>query len=231
MYLSVDDIILGIITISIGMFVCLCSIRATKVVMFFVGFLLGYFICQMLLSSVDIGDNPDKDTITIVATLVSGIAFGFLVLFMLHVGLFILGAIGGFFTAIWVLSFLPDTSILQEPTYSGLFIGFFVLFFCIISYFFKDWILIICSSIIGSYVTFYGIDRFTHFGYYEMSQNIFVDDFSYTVSKELMAMLLGNLTLAIAGFVTQAFFYAKQKKKDKQYKKLDNNEQEDEERL
>lgn len=233
MDLSVDDIILGIITIFIGLFVCLFSIRALKVVSFFVGFLIGYFSCQMVLSNLDLENNPDKETIYTVSTLVSAIVCGFIVLFVLHVGLFIIGAVGGFFTAVWILSFLPETSQLQEPTYSGLFIGFFVLLFCVITYFYKTWILIVSSSIIGSYVTFYGIDRFAHTGYHEISQSIFDENFLHTVSNDILIMLLCNLVLAFIGFAVQTYTYIVSKKKvDKtKFNKLVNEEDGDEENL
>lgn len=228
MYISPDNILVSVIAIFIGLFICLFSIRAIKVVLFSVGFVVGYIGCQTLFNNIDLGATPNKETIYDLSTFISGIILGFIVLRVLHAGLFILGSVGGFFTAKWILNFLPSDSEFHNSPYSSLLIGFFVLFFCVITHFYKMWVLIICSSIIGSCITFYGIDRIANLGYLDASELLLDEGSGYVVSNSLLVMLSCNLLLAIIGFSVQSYTYIKMKKEKQQQKELEQIEEEEE---
>jgi hypothetical protein len=121
--LTPEDITFGVICIVTGLVLLFFGYALFKVAVFLAGFYMGYWVCFAIMESINV-DYGDQETLIIfISCLVAGLLVGLLLLYLTTVGIFILGALTGFFLACWILSFVDPSAPVQEPLYRWLLIG------------------------------------------------------------------------------------------------------------
>lgn len=169
----------------------------------FIGILasIAYIIMSHMAQNGQIENH--RDTIFIIVLLVVGIIGGLLAMFLWKVGLFFLGAIGGGYLALLILS-LGTSGVIHSEAGRYVFIALMAIAGGIAALFLQRHVVIISTSIVGSLSFFFGVDVFAKTGlaYY-------VDEIVSGVSVpsggngKIYGMLAGVIILALIGIVHQ----------------------------
>ena len=101
----------------------------------------------------------NNDALLLWGSLAIGLVGGLISVFLYRVGLTLLGLLAGFTLAVWILS-LKSGGLITNETGRAIFIGCLALVVAILIHFFEKVIIILASSMGGSYSIIYGIDTF-----------------------------------------------------------------------
>ena len=122
-----------------------------------------------------------------------------------RLGLAAIGALGGFFLALFILSCKSD-GVIQSGIGRSIFIAIFCILGAILISFFEKPILILSTSIVGSFSFIYGVDIFAHKGFIQ-AVRVFLGERSLSATYELTGVVIGMLVsvliLAGIGMVVQ----------------------------
>ena len=105
-----------------GLAMCFTGYRIFKVLIFLSGFYLGYWLCYSIMTGIDVDYGSSEDIIIFCSCIGAGILFGLALLYLVTVGIFVLGGLAGFFMAWWILSFIESSSPIHEPLYTWIFV-------------------------------------------------------------------------------------------------------------
>jgi len=197
--LTPEEIVLGIICILTGLVMCFAGYRFLKVLLFLTGFYVGYWLCYSIMTNVADYEN----WIYFVSSLAAGIILGCIMIFILPLGIFCIGALAGFFLSIWILSFVSADAAIQEDTYRWIFIVGMALVFGVIAIFVQKILIIVSSSFVGAYLLFYGIDIYAMTGFYNAVQIIIQGESLPPLTDACIAMLACSFATAILGVIVQ----------------------------
>ncbi|KAJ1654446.1 hypothetical protein IWQ61_005630 [Dispira simplex] len=201
-----QDIIAGIILIIVGFLFCFFGRRLFKVVLFLAGFcvvgLLVLLACFRIRPP-----HEDENTRTIlyyVAGIIFGIIGGALCVCFWFVGLALIGVLGGFAIALWLLS-LKSGGLITSTWGQVLLIVLCCIAGLILIFFLEKHILIIATAIWGAYAMMIGIDSFAHTGFRKHLSAIFNGDhgLSYETNPRVYAMIGSLVALALIGILVQ----------------------------
>jgi hypothetical protein len=200
----------GIMFVLAGITLALFGHRLVKPAAFLAGAFLFSGITYVILTRVEpSGGYNNRDSVLLFSCLAVGLIGGLLGFFCYKLGLSIIGALGGFAFAIFILSWKDD--MFSTSTGSWLFVLAFSLAGSILIQFFEKPILITLTAMTGSYVLFLGLDVFIQAGFTRTCKYILsgggIDDFSdisgVRGSKSLYGMLIGMLVFFILAAVFQ----------------------------
>ena len=206
--LSPQAIIAGIACILIGLFLTFLGARFFRTMLFFAGFAL--FALIAYIGAINIAPLQPGDlvmrTVYLVVIIVIGLIGGVLVVIFWRVGLFVLGAVGGFFLAMFILSLAPN-GLIPDPIFRAIFIVVLAIVCAFLVFKFERPAVIIATSIAGAFITMLGIDFFAH-TYLLQSMVAFLSKTgAYTADGRTYGMLAGVALLAIFGMIVQFRFF------------------------
>ncbi|CAG8448586.1 2098_t:CDS:2 [Ambispora leptoticha] len=204
--ITVQTSIFGIILISIGLLYTFFGIRFFKITVFLVGFYIGAILAWIVLTNVEPSDGYGNSSgiIYLAVTLVTGLILGSIAVCCSDIAIYLLGALGGYSLALFVLSW-SDNGVIQSKNGRIIFIIVLTLLGAILTFVFEDAIIILSTALIGAYSIIFGIDLFAHTGFTESVQE-FLDgnhQVVYSVDTKVYLMLAGVLALFIIGTIFQ----------------------------
>ncbi|KAG9286697.1 hypothetical protein G9A89_012247 [Geosiphon pyriformis] len=205
--ITTQDTIFGIVLISLGIIYCFFGRKFYSVTFFLVGFYVGGLISLVILSNAepaDKGYGKASDAIYIVVPLLAGLLFGSLFAFFSEVAIWALGALGGYVLAVFILS-LSENGLIASKIGRIVFILAIVIISVSLSIFFQNIIIILGTSLIGSYSIIAGIDLFAKTGFLDAIRS-FMDGnhhIIYNSTVKIHLMLVGVVGLFILGSIIQ----------------------------
>jgi hypothetical protein len=201
--LSPEEITFGVICMVTGLGMCFAGYFLFKPLIFCAGFYMGYWICYIIMENIDVDYGANEDLIIFFSSVGAGLLFGLLLIFVIHLGIFILGCLAGFFVAIWILSLVDPTAPIQEDLWRWLLIGGMALVCGVISLVWQKPLIIFSSSLVGSYLLYYGIDTFAQTGFAQSVELILKGQPPSELETEEIIMLIAALATAIIGIFFQ----------------------------
>ncbi|KAG1047677.1 hypothetical protein G6F43_009887 [Rhizopus delemar] len=155
----------GTLCMIIGLYFLILAFRFFRPTMALVGFI---FFATMtwigLVNNEPVGGYPLADIIYICVSAGLGLLGAFLFVFFYPAGIYCLAGLGGFYLAVYIMSWKEDLVIIIKVARICFIIGLGVLFF-ILLYFAETYTLFFCTAFIGSYLFFFGLDFFVHTGF------------------------------------------------------------------
>lgn len=170
----------------------------------YIGGSIGYII---LVHAEPAQGFANRDTVLLVGSLAFAVFFGLLSLFLWRLGLALIGALGGFTFALFLLSW-KGNGIIEGSTGRWIFIAVFAVVGAIIILFAEKHVIIFSTSISGSVSTLCGIDCFVQKGFITAVQ-VFLSSSSnsftgvFVAGPETYGYLAGVIVLAIVGILVQ----------------------------
>ncbi|PVU85593.1 hypothetical protein BB559_006928 [Furculomyces boomerangus] len=203
--LTASGITAGVILIVLGTMFLFFGRKLVKITIFFGGFflfgILFLIVAYRIRAPLD-GENT-RAMIYLVVAIVVGLIGGALALWLFKLGLFILGGLGGFALAAYIMNW-SSTGLFSQNWVRIVFIVAFVIVGGLLVLFFERPAIIISTSIYGSYALFVGIDCFAKTGFKESVASALsktVNPVKNTLS--VYGMLAGTIVLAIIGALVQ----------------------------
>jgi len=203
-----QSIVAGIICIGIGLFLTFFGYRFFRPMLFFAGFALFALIAYIgaiNISPLAPGDTL-KETIYLVVIVIVGFIGGILVAIFWRIGLFVLGAVGGFFLAMFILALAPN-GLIPNPLFRALFIVILVIICAVLVFKLERPAIIIATSVAGAFLTILGIDFFVHTQFLASMVAFLSSTGTYTADGRTYGMLAGVALLALLGMIIQFRFH------------------------
>jgi len=185
--------------VAIGLVIAFLGYKLFKPVLFIAGFIIFAGLTYLILwhhSSVGLG-------VLVVCTAVAGIVGGIVMLFVVKVGIFILGASAGFLLFCVAMS-VRDQGLIHEPI--AIYVGMCACFVIggVIALLIQKPLIIFATAFGGSYAVIAGVDRFAHGGFCEVIPNLIayhreLIDADYKTYIEIAACFV----LTVAGLYVQ----------------------------
>ncbi|KAL7748459.1 hypothetical protein RI367_006154 [Sorochytrium milnesiophthora] len=204
--LSAGSIVAGVIFIVVGLLFTFWGARLLKVVIFLTGAWIFAAIAWGVLAAIEPAGGWTHGTaifwgVTIVAALLGGA----LLTCLYKVGVFAVGALGGFTLAVWILS-LSNGGLISGSLGQKIFMAVLAVLGGIAMVMAERPVTRIATSIAGSYGVFFGIDMFARTGFSNAALG-FVGHPSlaqaYTFHGAVIGMVVGFVVLALIGMFVQ----------------------------
>ncbi|KAI9020513.1 hypothetical protein DFJ74DRAFT_673489 [Hyaloraphidium curvatum] len=199
---------LGIVLLLGGLYWCFLGYRNFRASMFIAGLLVGTMFMYVLLANFRPagGYNVASESgLFIGASLAVGIVFGVGTVFLWPVGLFFIGALGGFFFALFIEGWKTGGTVTSRPGQIALLvIPTFTL--AVLPLVFERPSVIVGTTITGSYITIMGIDAFVRTGFDVLIMSYMharLPGFFYLVTPRVYGMLGGVMGFCLAGLLFQ----------------------------
>ncbi|KAF8926099.1 hypothetical protein EDD21DRAFT_364968 [Dissophora ornata] len=180
-------------------------------------FLAGFYVCSTLAwialknAEPTNGYGTHSQWIYLGVSAAAGILGGGLFLCFWRLGFAALGAISGFYLAIFVLSWASN-GLISNGTGRTIFIIVFVIIGIVLTFFVERHVVILGTAIVGSGSFFIGLDNFVHTGFSDAFLQFlsgkttgFVSGDGYTVSSKVYGMLAGTLAMMVLGACFQYY--------------------------
>lgn len=165
---NISSDILGVLFLAVGFFFCFFGTSLWRFTLFAAGFIFSFFFTYGLLLNLEgpfAGGNfgPDRSWILLAICLAVGFVGGCIATCLYRIGVFLIGAVGGFFLATLILS------LAQSSITSGGGRVAFILAFAIVAGFLslmvEKHVVIFATAYAGAYLFVYGIDKFVDSGF------------------------------------------------------------------
>jgi len=202
---TISGYIASIIAIVTGLIFCYFGHRFFKVTLFITGFYIFALCGWLLLINIEpqTGYGGSTEWIFLGVCLVVGLIGGGLFLCVWKLGIACIGAIGGFFLGLLILSF-NENGFVTNHVARGVVILVAVIVGIILSFFFDRLIVIFGTSIAGSYVTTLGIDNITHTNFSAAAMKFL--DGNHNIVYQINAAVIGMMILFLFLFITGVIF-------------------------
>lgn len=207
--LNVSPVIVGCVSIGIGIIFLIFGSRLVKPIAFLAGFSLASMATHVLLlnlienNTINLGDN--KDLILLLVPIGVGICVGFLFLFVLKLGLMAIGALAGFALAGFILSW-KSASVIDSDVYRPVFIAGLSLLGAVLMLFFEKTLMIIATSMIGAFDICCGADVFIGSGFRRGIEFYVTNSGSYRFNDKSIILLVSYAVLVLFGILIQFKF-------------------------
>ncbi|KAI8099812.1 uncharacterized protein BX664DRAFT_322183 [Halteromyces radiatus] len=202
---SVQSIVLTVILFITGGYLCFLGGVHQHFTMFIVGFYVGSNVAYIILLNAKEDYGSNTETILLVVSVVVGILAGLLLSCCFFLAVYLVGALLGYFAALWLLSWVTN-GLIQSNWGRAILIIVFVIVGVILMAFFERILMVIATAFIGSFAIFIGVDIYVKTGFAESVIN-FLRARSVTLiaqaTPQLRGMLGGCLGLAIVGALIQ----------------------------
>ncbi|KAJ3042950.1 hypothetical protein HDV00_006257 [Rhizophlyctis rosea] len=201
--------VLGGFLIITGLMFNFLGHRLFRPTLFLAGFYFFGVLGYMLMINIEpaTGYGTNRDTILLVSALVFGVLGGGLAICFWKLALGLLGALGGFALGLFILSWKTG-GLLDSGAPRTAFLIVMSIFGVVIIYFFQKAVIIVATSVLGSYGVLLGADVFIGTGFAD-SANAFLSSASkpsfgnFTATPKVYGMLAGMVALAIVGMLVQ----------------------------
>lgn len=201
------DKITGIFLIVVGISLCFFGNRCFKSMLYGIGFMTGLLFSFACLQSV-FGNGMNKYLYYIIS-IVIGLIVGYLAVLSLKLTLCIVGILAGFSVSALLVSIFPSIANLINPLIFSIILA---VVFIVLVFFFEQMIIILSTSVFGSYVLFYGIDCFVNLGFATALRTMYDSErFDlYDPNTKIYGMLIGSVVVAVLGSICQYMTYHKE---------------------
>ena len=209
-----EIIVPALIYMAIGLVLCFFGRRFFRGVLVVVGFYLGALLAFVALTKLEPQDGSwgdKRDNIYLGTCIGAGVLLGILSGLLWKLGLFGVGALGGFFASAYLMAF-ANQLLIPDQLGRDIFIACVCVVCGVIALFLEHHVVIISTAIIGSYSLFYGLDSFIGTGFTTSMQAVLrtKDVQQYNIEdKGLYGMLVGMLAVCVVGIVVQYTVTAK----------------------
>ncbi|KAJ1819505.1 hypothetical protein LPJ75_001182 [Coemansia sp. RSA 2598] len=212
-------IIAGIALIIIGFFFNYFGFKLAKVLVFLAGFCVvgGLVLYAEYKIRTPREDEKGRQVWYLAIAAVFGILGGLLSLFLFNVGIALVGALGGFALASWILA-MKSGGLIHSDAGRIIFIVAMIIVGMLAALFLKNPAIIVLSSIWGSYALFVGIDCFARTGFQYTALNFLnTPGAVYETSPKVYAMIACMAVSAVLGIIFQFVLLRKSKGKTGKY--------------
>jgi hypothetical protein len=206
--LTIQGIVLAVILFVCGIFLLFFGYRNFRMTMFLVGFYVFANVAWIILTNAEPAGTygSARLTILLVVSLGVGLIAGLFLACCFHLGLWLLGAYGGYVLGLWILAW-QSNGVIQQRWGQGLFLGLMALAGFFLTFFFERTTVIFFTSLIGAYSIIFALDIFLNTGFIQ-SAEYFLDSnpnhqVSYVVSWRVYAMLAALIVLTFIGVAVQ----------------------------
>jgi hypothetical protein len=196
--ISVYAVILIIVGLALNFF----GYRLIRTTLFVMGFLLFSFLGFMFLPQLHLSDQ-----VVLLISFCLGLLGGFIGMFLVSFGLFVLGSLAGFSLGLLIISLHP-AAFLETSSARAIFLITFITLGILLMYFLQKPAIIISTSMLGSFIFFNGFDVFAHQGFVSQTRaflkgQIDVSGQSVSANPNLYAVIACVPLLALVGMVVQ----------------------------
>ncbi|KAJ2295118.1 hypothetical protein IWW55_005550 [Coemansia sp. RSA 2706] len=203
--LVASGIVAGIALIAIGFFFNYFGYRLVKVLVFLAGFCVvgGLVLYAEYKIRPPHDDEHGRQLWYLGIAAILGALGGGLMLFLFKVGVALVGALGGFALASWILA-MRSGGVIHSDVGRVLFIVALVVAGMVAALFLQRPAIIVASSVWGSYMLFVGIDCFARTGFqYTALAFLNTPGAAYITSPKVYAMIACMALSALLGVVAQ----------------------------
>jgi len=205
-HITISSTITSIFAIVSGLIFCYFGHKFFKVTIFIAGFYIFALAGWLLLINVEpqTGYGPSAEWIFLGVCLALGLIGGTLFVCLWTFGIACIGAIGGFFLALFILSF-NDNGFITNHISRSVVILIAVIIGVVLSFFLDRHIVIFGTSASGAYVVTLGLDGFAHTDF-SASTRKFLDgnhQIIYNITPAVIGMMVAFLFLFITGTIFQ----------------------------
>jgi len=199
--------IIGACAVISGFCICFFGHQFYNKIIFFIGFAAGVFVTKSLLNTFW-GDV--SALVFYITAFVIGLIFGGIAICAYKVSLCILGVLAGYGLTAILIAFVPELASKVNPVIIAIILS---IIFIVLIFVCEIPIIIIATSIAGSYMMFYGIDTVINTGLAKALQTMYDSQSFATFQSNLSirAMVIGSVICAILGCVVQFITYRNSK--------------------
>ncbi|PWA00783.1 hypothetical protein BB558_003160 [Smittium angustum] len=203
--ISASGITTGVILLVLGTIFLFFGRKFIKVTVFLGGFFLVGMVFLIIIYWVippNKGDNI-RELIYLTIGIVLGLIGGALALWLYKTNLLIIGGLGGFALATYVMGW-SSTGLFTQNWAKIIFICGFVVVSALLVMFLERPAIILSTSVYGSYAVFVGIDCFAKTGFKESITNVLSKTKApIKITPSMYGMLVGVVIFAVIGAVVQ----------------------------
>lgn len=160
------------------------------------------YIGEINISPLDPNGDPIKRIVYLVLIVVAGLIGGILFAIFWRIGLFAVGALGGFFGAMFALAFLPP-NILPDPIWRALIIVIATIICAFLVFKFERPVVIIATAIMGAFLAVLGVDCFARTQFAAAMAAFLSASGRYNPDARTYGMLAGVAVMAVLGMIVQ----------------------------
>ncbi|ORX50516.1 hypothetical protein DM01DRAFT_1308229 [Hesseltinella vesiculosa] len=204
--ISVAQAFTGIVCILIGIYFMVFGYRSFRLTLAFTGFVFFATMTWIGLTNNEPANGyPNTDILYVCVSAGLGLVGAVLCAFLYGASIYLIGGLGGFFFAVWILSWKASLVISVKVAYICFIVGIGVVGAGLV-YLLETYVLILATSFTGAYLTIFGLDFFAHTGLLNSWLYIFdanPNHFNaYMIQKTVLVMLsfIGVFFLASAGW-------------------------------
>ncbi|KAF8945524.1 hypothetical protein BGZ47_002469 [Haplosporangium gracile] len=211
--ITVSGTVVAIVLIAAGFIFAFFGHRFFKITLFLAGFYVFSTLAWIALSNARPGaDGYGANTqwVYLGVTAVAGLLGGGLFLCFWRLGFAAIGAIAGFYLAMFILSW-SSNGVISNGTGRTIFIIAFVIVGIVLTFFVERHVIILGTAIVGSGSFFIGLDNFVHTGFANAftaflsgNKNAFGGN-GYEVTGKVYGMLAGTLAMMVLGACFQYY--------------------------
>ncbi|KAF9165692.1 hypothetical protein DFQ27_005531 [Actinomortierella ambigua] len=201
--ITISGSIIAIVLMVAGFLFAFFGHRFFRITLFLAGFYVLSTLAWIALSNIEPKDNlwNNREWIYLGAAGAAGIIGGALFLCFWRLGFAAIGAMAGFYLAVFILSW-KDSGVITNTVPRVAFIAIFVIIGIILTFFIERHVVIIGTAIAGSGSFFLGLDNFVKTGFGN-ALNAFLDGnfdvTNYHVTPQVYGMLGGTLAMMVVG--------------------------------
>ncbi len=206
--ITASTIVTGIVLIVAGLAFLFFGYKLYKFMIFTAGFYIGGIIAYIVLVNAEpAAGYPNREIVYLASCVAVGLVCGCLLICFVRLGLVAIGALGGFFLAMWLLSW-KSNGLIDTNLGRAIFIGAMSFVGGVLVLFIERPIIYFSTSFAGSFSTIYGIDVFAQKGFTDAvrlflgSENK-LDVAQYELTNVVYAYLASILVLAVIGTYLQ----------------------------
>ncbi|PHZ13763.1 uncharacterized protein RHIMIDRAFT_291410 [Rhizopus microsporus ATCC 52813] len=201
----------GTLCIVVGFYFFILGFRFFRPTMALVGFI---FFATMtwigLVNNEPTGGYPLADLIYICVSAGLGVLGAFLFVYFYPAGIYCLAGLGGFYVAVYIMSWKENLVIIIKVARVCFIIGCGVLS-CVLLYFAETYMVFMYTAFIGSYLFFFGLDFFVHTGFINPWLLIFDGNpnhhNTYLMSTSVRVMLALVLFIFLVSIIWQYYWH------------------------
>ncbi|KAG5459047.1 MAG: hypothetical protein BJ554DRAFT_613 [Olpidium bornovanus] len=166
---SVSSGVVGVICILFGLLFCFFGTSMWRITLFVAGFFFSFVFVYGILLNLEgplAGGSygPNRDWIIFGVSIAGGLLGACIAGCLYKIGIFLMGAVGGFLLATWIVSFLAGDAITSGSGRVAFILGLAVVF-GVLALFVEKHIVIFATAYAGAYEVVYGIDQFVGSGF------------------------------------------------------------------
>ncbi|KAJ3129429.1 hypothetical protein HK101_005234 [Irineochytrium annulatum] len=207
-HLTAEQGILGVICMVVGAFLLIFGHKLWRPTLFLAGFVAGSVIGYSILANVEpSGGYPRREDVLLFGAIAFGIIGGMLTLCVRTLGLAIIGGLGGYFLAIFILG-LHDDGIIESGWGRAIFLAAMVIAGIVFVFYFEKHAIIIATAAAGAYLIVFGIDCFAHVGFVQATQEFLSAGSNHSITGfevnwKVIALDVTVVVLFVMGLIIQ----------------------------